>query len=214
MKKQLGITVSCLLLMAGLALADSITILDSTNSNGSTKSYSPGASFTLTMGVNPTNPPETNVVGFSLWLAPGNAAWNNFFSITGHTAGTTFPDPNIFSVTNDAIVAGGNANDLGFTLADVTIPVASPVSYNGGTLTITIGNSVAPGQYTIHTATQTDNNAKGTEITDGSFAGHFVTSSIYTINVSAVPEPATLSLLGLGGLGSFGLTLLRARRRG
>lgn len=33
------------------------------------------------------------------------------------------------------------------------------------------------------------------------------------IFLNVVPEPATLSLLGLGGLGCLGLTLLRARRR-
>jgi hypothetical protein len=34
--------------------------------------------------------------------------------------------------------------------------------------------------------------------------------AVYTFTV--VPEPSTWSLLGLGGMGSFGLTWLRARR--
>jgi PEP-CTERM motif len=39
-----------------------------------------------------------------------------------------------------------------------------------------------------------------------------IPQAIYTITV--VPEPGTLSLLGLGALGSLGLTALRARRKG
>src|SRR5437764_11841357 len=124
MKTALSITIGCLLMMAGLAFGDSITILNS--SNTSSGSYAAGSSFTLTMGVNPTNPPEANVIGFSLWMAPGNAAWNNFFTITGKAAGPTFSDPNNpLTAGGEGIVAGGNTHDLGFTLADTTMPVAS-----------------------------------------------------------------------------------------
>jgi hypothetical protein len=210
MKKQLLIVVASLL-MAGWAFADSVTILD--NSNSSSGTYAAGSSFTLNMGVNATNPPETNVIGFSLWLAPGSSAWNSFFTVTGKTAGSTFSDPNQFTANPEPIVSGGDASDLGFTLANTGAPIA-PGSYNGGALTISIGAGVAPGVYTIHTTTNPADNAtiKGTEISDGAFAGHFVNSSTYTITVSAVPEPATMSLFGLGGLGTLGLAVIRRRR--
>jgi PEP-CTERM motif len=50
----------------------------------------------------------------------------------------------------------------------------------------------------------TDSSGGGTQLPSEGFADFIV---------SAVPEPSTWSLLGLGGLSSVGLTLLRARRR-
>jgi hypothetical protein len=210
MKKQLLILVGCLLAGAAFA-ADSVTLTD--NSNASGGSYAAGASFTLNMNVTGTNPPDTNgMTGYSLWLAPGSSAWDSFFSVTGKTAGATFTDPNqTLTAGGEAIVTGGNTHDLGFTIADTTMPVPDASYPAADSLTITIGNSVAPGTYTIHSTVAADNAAKQTEVSDGNFAGHFVASSVYTITV--VPEPGTLSLLGLGGLGSLGLIMIRARRR-
>ena len=52
----------------------------------------------------------------------------------------------------------------------------------------------------------TDSDAGGTQSPSEGFGNQFL--------VSAVPEPATWSLLALGGLSSLGLTALRARRHG
>jgi hypothetical protein len=210
MKRALSITIGCLLLMAGLAYAtDSISILNTGNT--SSGSYAAGSSFTLNMNLTGTNPPDVSGMnGFSLWLAPGSSAWNSFFTVTGKTAGSTFADQNQPLVGGgDAIVATGNTNDLGYTVNGASV---ADGSYFGGSLQITIGNSVAPGVYTIHTTAAADNNAKQTEISDGGFNSRFVASSTYTITVTAVPEPATWSLFGLGGVASVGLTLLRSRR--
>jgi hypothetical protein len=209
MKKQLGLTCACLLAIARFAFADSINIIDASG-DPTSGSYAPGSSFTLSMQVNATNPPETDLNGFSLWLAPGNAAWNNFFTITSKTVGD-FPDSNNgLTAGGEGIVAGGTVHDLGYT-NDVGVNFPSPSTKNGGTLTIQIGAGVAPGVYTIHTTVLADNSSKQTEMNDGSFVQHQVGSSVYTITV--VPEPSTWSLLGVGSIGSLGLTWLRARRR-
>jgi len=71
---------------------------------------------------------------------------------------------------------------------------------------------LAPGTYHLETThlagltSEATNNA-----TDPAQRDSLIPQAIYTITV--VPEPATLSLLGLGSLGSVGLTMLRARRR-
>jgi hypothetical protein len=92
-----------------------------------------------------------------------------------------------------------------------TFPQHAAGTFQVATLNFSV-SGLAAGTYhlaTTHlaglTSEATNNN------TDPSQRDSLLPQAIYTITV--VPEPATLSLLGLGSLGSFGLTMLRARRR-
>jgi hypothetical protein len=149
------------------------------------------------------------VSGFSVWFET-SAANNSFFTITSRTL-STFTDPNTPGITlPQAIVAGGNANDLGGTGSTQV----TNASYLVMSITIAINASTPAGTYTIATTTTNSNpidHHNRSVANDASFVAHPIAATLYTITV--VPEPATLSLLGLGSLGSFGLTMLRARRR-
>ena len=77
------------------------------------------------------------------------------------------------------------------------------------TLNFSLAANAPTGTYTLQLTTI---DPVESEISDTNSVDHFVGTSSFTLTV--VPEPATLSLLGLGGLGSIGLTLLRGRRKG
>jgi PEP-CTERM motif len=218
MKTKLLTSLGCLLLMAGLVHANAVLSFDDHGAGGggpSDGTYTAGSSFTfdITLAVaNSGTDPVPNVNSISLWFETA-AVNNSYFKITNRDlTGGSFPDPQGSPSYPEAIVKGGNATDLGATLPP-NQTLASNTSYLVEHLTIQIAANTPAGTYTIFTTTNSSNtdHSKTTAVGDGTFTRHEPASAAYTITV--VPEPATLSLLGLSGLGSLGMTMLRRRRR-
>ena len=218
MKAKLLTTIGCLLLMAGLVHAQTASLSLVNASNTTSGTYNPNDTFTLTL--NATTSFSAN--SFSAWLET-NSALAPFLTITNETyVAFASPQDNGFP---KAFSSSSGANPGFLTDTDTvnnpqtgTIDSgdlgATGAAVNAGTFTlstITFSLSGAPaGTYSLETTTGFGTGEKTSTIGDTTHTRHDVAAAVYTITV--VPEPATLSLLALSGLGSFGLNVLRRRR--
>jgi len=218
MKKQLSITVGCLLLMVGLAFGDASLTFNNGTLTPDSGVYTAGSSFTLGLSATVTDSgssPLSNLAGYSLWIATGSAN-TGYFSITNRDlSGSNFTDPNSPGISYPQAILpepggsshGGNPDDLGAT--GNAFPTNA--TYFLQNLTIAISPSTPVGTYTIFNTTTRPNPSEANE-SGGSFRTADFAQAAYTITVlpslpqppplaaaAAIPEPAA-GILMLNGI--------------
>jgi len=195
------------------------TAMLSFNDNSGTAtagSYNPTDTFTFDVFLGFTSPPA-NSQGLSYWLevptalAPFiNITSETYFTFTvgtDTTATKTFNDP---SGADSGFLTDKSASASGDLGATTTGAAVLPATYKVASISFSLTGAPA-GTYILQSTTLSPKLSESTEHVGSTFTDFALTQAQYTITV--VPEPATLSLLGLGSLGSVGLTMLRARRR-
>jgi hypothetical protein len=219
MKKLLSISLGCFLVTAALTFGANEAITFNDN-NGAASSGTYLSTDTFSLDVFATWTGYTGV-GLSYWLEAPNALAPNI-SITGETY-FTWTDPNQtffgsdpFNDTSGNQVGYMNeVRDLGGTSVfaqSSNVQIQNAGTYKVSNLNFSLSGAAA-GTYTLLTQIISPHGSEITEgdSTGGSVSQHFLTTAgAYTITI--VPEPATWSLLGLGGLAAVGLNVLRRRR--
>jgi hypothetical protein len=175
---------------------------------------SPGSSVTLTLQMSVTGFSGADAVaGYDGFLTSLNSSSGAFFIQTRTTPANSTSSPFSDPQTPDSSIVTrpgsnldpSNNNDIGASVNPFPSGAVGNGTYTLSTWVIGVDSGVANGTYNFTTSTNIWTDQIGGEHSDLG-AGTFSL-------VVGVPEPGTWSLMALGGIASFGLNFLRARRR-
>ncbi len=171
----------------------------------------PGGTFSVTLSLSGMTPPA-NITAFDLYLVTASSN-SGFFTITGSTPTGPF---NAFGPTipgsGDPLSTAAAANfvrnnvDLGYS-GTAQNP---PYNLSLESVSFSIGANVPAGTYTFFTSTQANAGNFYSDVADTSSGVFTVGQGSFQITV--VPEPTTLTMVGLGAIGMCGLNYLRRKR--
>ena len=198
-KGKLASLGSCLALLLTAGIAQSAVMVSLTDTNGTPNVGSGDAGQPFSINVTLVSTLE-QTTGLTYFLSdPSASSGNAHFQIIGRDiTGSPYTDLTTQNATvfvpANAVLDPANDNDLGAGLANINIPLGIG-SFFVAKITLLVLPLTPNGNYTIELTPNTVAAGAGPDFTEIPVARFS-----YTVSTPSVPEPATASLLVLGGL--------------